>query len=137
MTPTMQNPAMMPNPIAAENPAAKTSFLKGLFGFDNFIADRLVKIIYAVGAALILLVTIGGGLLLALTGLYKTYHFYYSFPEYSSFSGVISSLFFIVLQALTAIVACVLGILLLRLYCELILAIFKINENLQVLRNRN
>jgi hypothetical protein len=131
MTPTMQNPAIMPNPIAVQNPIAKTSFLKGLFNFDNFIASRLVKVIYAVGAALILLATIGASLMWIFGGLYLM--FSYSLP----LSTMVSQILFIALQTIITIVAGALGILSLRLYCELILAIFKINENLQMLRNRN
>jgi len=128
----MQNPALMPNPIAEENSAAKTSFLKGLFGFDNFIAARLVKIIYAVGTVLILLVTAGAALMWIVGGLFLLFSL--SPSQFSSFAG---QFVFVILQTIITIVAGILGILALRLYCELILAIFKINENLQVLRNRN
>ena len=120
---------------AIQNPTAKPSFLKGLLNFDEFITARLVKIVYVVGLILIPLITIGGGILVALSSLYALYSVY-ELLHYS-FATVLVQLFFIILQLVVAVVACVLGILLLRLYCEFVMVIFKINENLQALRNRN
>lgn len=51
------------NTMGIVNSAANTSFLSGLFTFDKFITARLVKILYKISVALILLVTIGGGAL--------------------------------------------------------------------------
>ena len=118
---------------AIQNPTAKTSFLKGFLNFDEFITARLVKIVYIVGLVLIPLVTIGGGLVVALGGLYALF----AMMQYFTFANVVTQLFLIIVQMIIAVVACVLGILLLRLYCEFIMVIFRINENLQALRNRN
>lgn len=118
---------------AIENPPAKTSFLKGFFNFDEFITTRLVKVVYIVGLVLIPLLTIGVGVVVALGGLFALF----SMMQYLSFAAVVTQLFAILLQLIVSIVACVLGILLLRLYCEFILVIFRINDNLQALRNRN
>lgn len=118
---------------AIQNSTAKTSFLKGFLNFDEFITARLVKIVYVVGLVLIPLVTIGGGLVVALGGLYAIF----GMMQYLTFANVVTQLFAILIQLIVSIVACVLGILLLRLYCEFIMVIFKINENLQALRNRN
>jgi hypothetical protein len=118
---------------AIENPTSKTSFLKGFLNFDEFITAPLVKIVYIVGLVLIPLVTIGGGLVVALGGLTVMF----GMMQYLTFANVVTQLFAILVQLIVSILACVLGILLLRLYCEFILVIFKINENLQALRNRN
>jgi hypothetical protein len=116
-----------------ETPTAKTSLLKRFFNFDEFITARLVRIVYIVGLVLIPLVTIGGGLVMALGGLAALF----SMMQYLTFANVVTQLLLLLLQLIISIVACVLGILLLRLYCEFIMVIFKINENLQALRDRN
>lgn len=118
---------------AIQDATTKTSFLKGFFNFDEFITARVVKIIYIVGLVLIPLVTIGGGLVVALGGLYAMF----GMMQYLTFATVVTQLFLIILQLIVSVVGCVLGILLLRLYCEFIMVIFKINENLQALRNGN
>ena len=118
---------------AIQSPTAKVSFLRGFFNFDEFITTRVVKIIYVVGLVLIPLVTIGGGLVVALGGLAAMF----AMMQYLTFAGAVTQIFFIIVQLIASLVACVLGILLLRLYCEFIMVIFKINENLQALRNRN
>jgi hypothetical protein len=120
---------------ATQSTTARSSFLKGLLNFDEFITARLVKIVYVVGLVLIPLITIGGGVLVALSSLYALYSVY-ELLHYS-FATVLVQLFLIILQLVVSVVVCVLGILLLRLYCEFVMVIFKINENLQVLRNRN
>ena len=118
---------------AVQDATTKTSFLKGFFNFDEFITARVVKIIYVVGLVLIPLVTIGGGLVVALGGLIAMV----GMMQYLTFTTVVTQLFLIIVQLIASLIACVLGILLLRLYCEFIMVIFKINENLQALRNRN
>ena len=118
---------------AVQDATTKTSFLKGFFNFDEFITARVVKIIYIVGLVLIPLVTIGGGVVVALGGLAAMF----AMMQYLTFANAVTQLFLIIVQLIASVVACVLGILLLRLYCEFIMVIFKINEHLQVLRNRN
>ena len=118
---------------AAQDATTKTSFLKGFFNFDEFITARVVKIIYFVGLVLIPLVTIGGGVVVALGGLFAIV----GMMQYYTFTTVVTQLFIIIVQLIASVVGCVLGILLLRLYCEFVMVIFKINENLQILRNRN
>ena len=116
-----------------QNANAKTSFVKRFFSFDEFITVRLVKVVYVIGLVLIPLITIGGGLVVALGGLFALI----SMMQYLTFAGVATQLFLLLLQLVISVIACVLGILLLRLYCEFIMVIFKINENLQDLRDRN
>jgi len=118
---------------AIQTPTAKTSFLRGFFNFDELITARVVKIIYVVGLVLIPIVTIGGGVVVALGGLYAMV----AMMQYLTFANAVTQIFLIIVQLIAAVVACVVGILLLRLYCEFIMVIFKINENLQALRNRN
>ena len=121
---------VLENPIVIDDATAKGSFLKALFSFDRFVTVPIVKFVFYIGTALILLLTIGGGLYMTLWRVYLAYEYYHAF------SGLLSDIFYIIFQAVVAIVSCVMGILLLRLYCEFILAIFKINENLQAMRNR-
>ena len=118
---------------AVQDATTKTSFVKGFFNFDEFITARVVKIIYIVGLVLIPLVTVGGGLVVALGGLFAMV----GMMQYLTFATVVTQLFLIIVQLIASLIACVLGILLLRLYCEFIMVIFKINDNLQALRNRN
>lgn len=117
-----------------QEPIAKTSFLKGFFNFDQFITARLVKVIYVVGFVLILLATVGACGFVAYSGLDQIFSRPGWFPL---FERVLQPLFYLIFYIIYYVVACVIGILLLRLYCEFIMVIFKINENLQALRDRN
>ena len=125
MTPVIEQP------ITIQNPITKTSLLKGFLNFNEFIGARLVKIIYVVGFVLIVLGIMGGVLLSSAGLLYK------AIDTYRSFEVFVTVLVSIVFYLIGAIVLSVLGILLLRLYCEFLLTIFKINENIQGLRNKN
>ena len=93
-----------------------------------------MKVVYVVGIVLILIATVGACGFAAYSGLYQIYSRSSIFPL---FEHLIGPLFFMILAIIYYIVACLIGILLLRLYCELIMVIFKINENLQVVRDRN
>lgn len=123
MTPAMENT------IGIQNSKTSASFLSGLFSFDNFITARLVKILYTVGVALILLATVGGGLIMTLGGLYAMFSY--------GGSGMFGQFFGIVFRLIGLLIGGALGILVLRLYCEFLMVIFKINENLQFMRDRN
>lgn len=101
-------------------------FLKRFLNFDEFITIRLLKIIYLVGAILILLGTVGVGGLTALGGLFVAISSF-------SFGGILTALFFFILSLISG----VFGLLILRVYCELIMVIFKINDNLQTIREHN
>ncbi len=122
----MQNPAAIQNPTAAGNPLAKKSFLKRFFAFDEFITARLLKIVYILGSVLIVLYIIGQlatVLYLGFQALSNNFHI-------EKFPGIIGNLLFFIAQG-------ILALLVLRLYCEFIMVIFKIYENLQAVRNRN
>lgn len=123
MTPTFENT----NPI--EQTAANASSSGGFFSFDKFITARLVKIIFVVGIALILLTTLIG----AVPTLFAALDIF----GHTSMSNGLSVMFFALLKIVIMVVGSLLAILLLRIYCEFIIVIFKINENLQVIRNRN
>ena len=88
---------------ATEIPIAKTSFLKGFFNFDEFITARVVKIIYIVGLVLIPLVTIGGGLVVALGGLDAMF----AMMQYLTFANAVTQLFLIIVQLIVAVIACI------------------------------
>ena len=138
MTPTMPIPTAMPKPAAiqsssaAQNPSGKTSFLRGFFSFDEFITARIVKVFYTVGFLLILLSAVAGIGSTALAFLYA--HNYLDAIMRFSFIG---ELIYFVLQILGFAATAALAILLLRLYCEFMLVIFRINDNLQNMRNRS
>jgi hypothetical protein len=109
-----------------EDTATTTSVFQRLYNFDQFITGSVIKIIYLIGAVLILLATLGLGGLTALGGLLVAVTNF-------SLGGILTSLFFLVLS----LAGGALGILILRVYCELIMVVFKINENLQTIRDRN
>lgn len=90
-----------------------------LINFDEFITSKLIKIIYVGGTALILIGAIGGGGISSLTSLIVAF-------KLDSPTAIIGSLFFF----LVSLVAGLLFALLFRVYCELLIAIFKINESL-------
>ena len=122
----MQNPAAIQNPTAAENPLAKKSFLKRFFAFDEFITARLLKIVYILGSVLIVLYIIGQlatVLYVGFENLSRSFHI-------EKIPSILGGLLFFIGAGLLAL-------LVLRLYCELIMVIFKIYESLQAVRNRN
>ena len=130
-----QNPAAIQDPIAGENPLAKKSFLRRFFAFDEFITARILKIVYILGVVLILLATVGACGFTLYSGLDQI--FYNRPGRFGLFDRVLQPLFYLIFYIIYYVVAGVLAILVLRLYCEFIMVIFKINENLQGLRNRS
>lgn len=138
MTPTISNPVAMPNPATVQNPnalpktSAKTSFLRSFFSFDEFITARIVKVFYTIGLLLILLAAVSGIGSTALAFLYA--HNYLDAIMRFPFIG---ELVYFILQIAGFIAVGALSILLLRLFCEFILVIFRINDNLQILRSDN
>ena len=98
--------------------------LKRFLNFDEFITGRLLKAIYLLGAIIILLAALSLGILPALAGLMLALN-------QDFFRGALVSLFLLALSIGVA----VFGVILWRVYCERIMVIFKINENLQVLRD--
>lgn len=98
--------------------------LKRFLNFDEFITGSLLKAIYLIGVVLILLAAIWLGGLTALAGLALAFN-------QDSFGGVIASLFLLALSLGIG----VFGVILWRVYCERVMVIFKINENLQALRD--
>jgi len=128
MTPSIENPA------SSLDTTNKPSFLKGFFNFDQFITVRLVKIVYVIGFVLIVLATMVSCALAAYGGL----DLIISKTSWSPlFENLLRPLFYMAVSIVYYIAAGVLALLLLRLYCEFIMVIFKINENLQGLRNQN
>ena len=128
MTPATENPA------ASRDTTTKPSFLKGFFNFDNFITVRLLKIVYAIGFVLIVLAAIVTCLVVAAHDLEQIFVKSSWFPL---FENLLRPLFYLALSIIYYIAAGVLALLLLRLYCEFIMVIFKINENIQGLRDQN
>lgn len=112
--------------LITKNKNEDISFWKRLLNFDEFITHHLIKVIYLIGMILILLITVGSGGLTALGSLFVALSSF-------SFGAILAALFFLIIS----IVSGALGILLLRVYCELFMVVFKINENLQAIRNRN
>lgn len=108
-----------------EFPIKDASFWKRFLNFDQFITGIVLKIIYLVGVVLILLATIVGGFMYLGTLFVSLANF--------SLGGILTALFLFVLNLIVG----ALMILILRVYCEFIMVIFKINENLQAIRERN
>ena len=80
-----------------------------LFSFEEMITPRLIALIYAMMLLTIVVTGIGGMFV----------------PFGLSFWGILRGAFIIVLGALVA-----------RVWCELLIVIFKINENLHKLANK-
>lgn len=117
MTPTYENAI----PTRQTNPA-KPSLIGSLFSFDRFITPPLVKIIYIIGLVLIPLAMIGSALAMTLYALVA-----------GAGAGFIMTGFF---QVIVSVVASLLMILMLRVYCECVAVLFKINNELQAVRER-
>jgi len=126
MMETMQNPVVIQDPIAVENSISNKSFVRKFFAFDEFITARLLKVVYILGSVLIVLYTIvqlATGLYVGILALSNNFHI-------EKFPGILANLLFFIAVG-------ILALLVLRLYCEFIMVIFKIYENLQAVRNRN
>ena len=105
----------------------KEAFTFGRFAnFDEFITGRFLKILYIAGSILILLGTIGIGGLTTLASLLIS-------SSQGSPAGVLASLFWFLLILVGGFV----GLVLWRIYCEIIMMFFRINENLQAIRDSN
>ncbi|HYX29347.1 MAG TPA: DUF4282 domain-containing protein [Pyrinomonadaceae bacterium] len=105
----------------------KESFNWGRFlNFDEFIAGRFLKVLYVAGSLLIIIGVIGIGGVTTLTGLV------YSLGEQTP-TGMLGSLFWFLLMLIGGVV----WLILWRVYCEIIMIFFKINENLQAIRDSN
>lgn len=118
MTPTIENR------IAQNNlTTAKPSFAGSLFGFEKFVTPVLVKIIYIAGLVLIPLAMIGSSLAMFLFALVKGAGAAFILP------GII--------QVIVSIIASLLAILILRVYCECVAVVFKIKEDVEILKDRN
>lgn len=108
-------------PFAGVKQIAGASFLQNFFNFDSLITTRVIKIVYMLGLVLIPLIMIGGVLATTLFALMA-----------GAGAGVLAIGF---VQVIVAVIASLLAILMLRIYCEFIIVVFKINENLQGIRS--
>jgi hypothetical protein len=104
--------------------AEKPSNLKRFFNFDEFLTTRILKVVHFLGALVILLGALALGGFSALAGLFAAF-------SSESFGGTIASAFLLALCAAGAVT----GLFLWRVYCELVMVIFKINENLQAIND--
>lgn len=88
------------------------NFLKKLISFDEFITPSIIKILYYIFAGLVILM-----------GLYQVFT---SYSYYGlGFTQVISGLFFIIL-----------GPILVKVYFEILIVLFKIYEKLSTISNK-
>lgn len=99
------------------------SLLKQWLNFDNFITIRILKVVYVAVTALIA-VGMALGVVAALVGCGVAL-------KGDSIQGALASLFGLVLY----LVGGVLGAVVWRIYCEILIVAFKINENLQAIRD--
>ncbi|MBV7433719.1 DUF4282 domain-containing protein [Cardiobacteriaceae bacterium TAE3-ERU3] len=90
--------------------------LKSLFTFDKFITPRAIVVLYW----LIIIFSVLGGIGLMFSGMGSRYGGGFTF------AGFLSGLFSIIL-----------GIIMARVWCELIMIFFRINENLEAIRDKN
>src|SRR5215510_12423294 len=102
----------------------KPFILGRIVNFDEFLTTRILKVVYLVGAALILLGAAAMGGLTSLLGLFTAL-------SNSSAEGALVSLFFLALSIGGGLI----GLLLWRVFCEVVIVVFKINENLQAIRD--
>ena len=97
--------------------------LSRFFTFEEFLTPSFIRVVFIVGIAVFILGSIGGFISLCVTS--------YGLVQTSPALGVIVFLLGIVLLLLSTIVY----IILWRLYCEFVLVVFKINENLQIIKD--
>jgi len=101
------------------------SFWKRFLDFSQFITGSVLRIIYLIGVVVISLTTLIGGIMYLGS-------FFVALTNFS-LSGILVALFLFTVN----LIGGTLLILVLRVYCEFIMVIFKINENLQAIRDRN
>jgi hypothetical protein len=125
MTPTMETTGGIGNsaiqdPISLQTAGTGKSFVQRFFAFDEFIMGRLLKIVYVLGSILIVLYAVlqlATRLYAGLDSLSNNFH--------------IEKVFWILVGFGTVLLASAAALLMLRLYCELLMVIFKIYESLQ------
>ncbi len=122
----MPNTTATTDPIVGDNPLVKTPFLRRFFAFDEFITARILKIVYILGSVLIVLYT----LVQLATVLYIGFQSLTMKFHIEKFPGIIGGLLFYIIVGVFAL-------LVLRLYCEFMMVIFKIYENLRTMRSGN
>src|SRR5215475_11478261 len=102
----------------------KPSILGRIVNFDEFLTTRILKVVYLAGAALIALGAVAMGGLTSLLGLFTAL-------SNDSAEGALASLFFLGLSIGGGLI----GLLLWRVFCEIVIVVFKINENLQAVKD--
>jgi uncharacterized protein DUF4282 len=102
----------------------KPSALGRIINFDEFLTTRILKVVYMVGAALIAFGAVAMGGLTSLVGVFTAL-------SNDSAEGALASLFFLALSLGGGLI----GLLLWRVFCEVVIVVFKINENLQAIRD--
>lgn len=117
MTPTYEN--AIPT---AQTTLAKSSLIGSLFSFDRFITPTIIKIIYIIGLVIIPLAMIGSVLAMFLFAVVKGAGAAFILPAF--------------VQLIVGIITSLLAILMLRIYCECVSVIFKIKEDLQILKRK-
>jgi hypothetical protein len=115
MTPTYEN--AMPT---GRTTTANSSLIGSLFNFDRFITPTIIKFIYIIGLVLIPLATIGSVAAMFLFALVKGAGAAFILPAF--------------IQLIVGIITSLIAILMLRIYCECVAVIFKVKEDLQILK---
>lgn len=107
------------SPVTSSKNRSDTTFWSRFLNFDEFITTQILKTVYIIGTAIIIFALFG------------------SIIIYTTFGGRESRTVSEIVQGIfAAFVTTLFSILLWRMFCELIIVIFKINENLQALRDK-
>jgi hypothetical protein len=97
-------------------------WIKAWLNFDDFLTTRILKLVY-ISVTLLILLAMVIGVLGGLAGCATA-------VRLDSVGGVATSLFMTTLYIVGGFLTAVIW----RVYCEVLLVVFKINENIQALR---
>lgn len=97
--------------------------IEQLAHFDEFVTTKILRVVYLAGTALIalgIIAAVFGGVAGCVAAL-----------RYDSARGALGSMFLAVLYVVGGLLAAVLW----RVYCEVLMVVFKINDNLQAIKD--
>jgi hypothetical protein len=106
-------------PVTSKQNKSETMFWSRFLNFDEFITTQILKAVYVIGTAVIIIALVAGIIM----------HTTWESRESRSMTEITQGIF-------ATFVIALFSLLLWRVFCELVMVIFKINENLQAFRDK-
>ena len=107
--------------------SSQHSFFDRFLHFDEFITVRFIRVIFIVGLAFGILSAMVSCIVLAFAGYHQM-----NGPDQNTALGLMTFLG----GSLATFFMAIVGMVFWRIYCELLVVVFRINDNLQALRDQ-